>query len=56
MRSELEIKVAEYLASGKQITNLEAGDSREKTYPIRRTRRAQINFLRKRDYTANNTH
>lgn len=48
MRSELERHVGEYLAAGGEIKDV--GNQSGVEYPVRRTRRAQINFLRKKDF------
>lgn len=47
-RSELQRHIAEYLANGGVITDVGADSGMH--YPPRRTRRAQINFIKRWDY------
>lgn len=50
MRDEIDKLTAEYLAKGGKITFVPAGEGVERHYPVKRTRKAQINFIRNRDY------
>ena len=43
-------QTAEYLAKGGVIEQVPYGESAERHYPIKRTRQAQINFLRGKDF------
>lgn len=50
-RKTLAEQVDEYLAKGGTITEIPAGEGAERHYPIKRSRKAQINFIRNRDYS-----
>lgn len=49
-RKTLAQHIDEYLAKGGKITEVPPDESAERHYPIKRTRKAQINFIRNRDY------
>lgn len=49
-REEIQSQVEEYLAKGGKITEIPFDESAEKYWPLKRTRQAQINFIRNRDY------
>ena len=48
-RSKLEQDIEAYLNNGGEISQHDMTESGQ-AYPVRRSRKAQINFLRKRDY------
>lgn len=54
LREVIKRQTAEFLAKGGKITEVPPEESAEKHYPIKRTRKAQINFIRNRDYNRSN--
>lgn len=49
LRDQIAQQTAEFLAAGNKITKVEMSDTVYKNQPIKRTKRAQINFIKKRD-------
>lgn len=49
-RKTLAQHIDEYLAKGGEIQEIPFDESREKHYPVKRDRKSQVNFLRKRMY------
>ena len=42
--------VTEYLARGGKVTLCEPGDSVQKNWPVRSTKKSMVNFIRRRSY------
>jgi len=53
-RQEISQHVNEYLAKGGQINALDQNDSASKHLPLRRTKREQIDYVKRRDYQMSN--
>ena len=50
LRAQIQQQVNDYLMGGGEITAIDSGDSAELHYPVKRTRQAQIDFIRRRDF------
>ena len=53
-RQEISQQVSEYLAKGGQINTLDQNDSASKHLPLRRTKREQLGYVKRRDYQMRN--
>lgn len=49
-REKLARDVAEYLAKGNEIETVPEGESAGKHYPVKRSRKSQVNFIRRRSF------
>ena len=49
LRDQIALQTAEFLAAGNKITQVEMSETVHKYLPIKRTKRAQINFIKRRD-------
>ena len=49
LRIQIAAQTAEFLAAGNKITQIDMSETVHKNQPIKRTKRAQINFIKKRD-------
>ena len=49
LRDQIARQTAEFLAAGNKITQVEMSETVYKHQPIKRTKRAQINFIKRRD-------
>ena len=49
LRDQIAQQTAEFLAAGNKITQVEMSETVHKYLPIKRTKRAQINFIKRRD-------
>ena len=49
LRDQIARQTAEFLAAGNKITQIDMSETVHKYLPIKRTKRAQINFIKRRD-------
>ena len=49
LRDQIAQQTAEFLAAGNKITQIDMSETVHKYLPIKRTKRAQINFIKRRD-------